>query len=108
MVIELFFLHDNITKYHNTHIIHALITEASSHTNKQKINKNEIITIVLNIIGINLRKNHKKIISMVILNQLTATRCVVHELLKLSFRFFGIFSLAQISIQAKNVASSFG
>lgn len=108
MVIELFFLQDMITKYHNIHIIQALITEASSHTNKQKTTKNEIIAIVLNTIGINLIKNHRKIINIVILNQLTAIRWVVHESLKLSFRLLCIFSLAQIRIQAKNIASSLG
>ena len=108
MVIELLFLQEIITKYHKIHIIHALTTDASSHTNKQKITKNETIVIVLNIIGINFKKNHRKIINMVILNQLTATRWVVQELLKLSLKFFGIFSLAQIRIHDKNIASSLG
>ena len=70
--------------------------------------KNERIKIVLGNKGINLRKNHRNIIKIVILNQLTATRWVVQELLKLSLKLFGIFSLAHINIQDRNIASSFG
>jgi hypothetical protein len=45
---------------------------------------------------------------MVILNQLTATICVIQELLKSSFNSFGIFSLAQINIPERKIPSSSG
>ncbi len=108
IVNEFLLLHEIVIKYHRTHIIHALTTDASSHTNIQKIIKKEIIIIVLKMTGTNLRKNHMNIIKIVILNQLTAIRWVVQELLKLLFNSLGIFSLAQIKIHDRKIASSFG
>jgi hypothetical protein len=64
--------------------------------------------MVLRKTGINLNKYHKNIIKIVILNQLTATICVVQELLKSSLNSFGIFSLAQIKIQERKIPSSSG
>gem|GEM_PF-938622 len=108
VVIDELFLHKLVIKYHNIHIIHALTTDASSHTKKQKITKKEKIKIVLINIGINLNKNHKNIIKIVILNQLTAIICVVQELLKSCDKSFGIFSLAHIKIQESRTDSSLG
>jgi len=45
---------------------------------------------------------------MVILNQLTAIKWVSQELLKSFFKESGIFSLAQMRIHQRNIASSEG
>lgn len=73
-LIEILFLQEILIMYHNIHIIQALTTDASKPTNKQKTIKNQIINILLITIGKNLNKNHKKIMRIVILNQLTAIK----------------------------------
>ena len=86
----------------------ALKTATLSQTIKVKNITNKVIKKNLIYIGINLKRNHKKTIIMVMLNQLTAIKCVSQELLKLDIILSEIFSLVHIRIQARNAHSSFG
>ena len=101
------FLHEIRTKYQMIHIIAALITGALYQT--KIVNKIIIVEISTNLIGAGniFTKYPKNIIKMVILNQETAMKCVSQELLKLSLKVFGRFSLAQTRIHHRKIASSF-
>jgi hypothetical protein len=102
------FLPEIIIKYPISHIIQALTTGILSQTNNTKnIIDTQIIKVRIKT-GKNLSKNHKNMIIIVILNPLTATKCVSQELLKLFDNSSSISSLAPIKIPARKTASSFG
>lgn len=94
--------------YPKTHIIPALTTGAPNPT---KITKKLIPTIIKRSLrkwGALETKKLKNTISILILKPLTAIRCVSQELLKFSSSSFGISSLAQKRIPARNIRSSDG
>jgi hypothetical protein len=71
--------------YHNIHIIAALTTGAPNHTNIEKQTILRLTNITLKTGGRNQNKKVINITQRVILNQLTAMKCVSPELLKSSF-----------------------
>jgi hypothetical protein len=100
--------HDWRKIYHNIPIIAALTTGAQSHTKNEKAMILKITSRLLIYTGKNQNKYEINIIQSVMLNQLTAMKCVSHELLKSSFNSAGIFSLAQNNIPHKNIDSRAG
>lgn len=102
------FLQDIRIIYHNNHIIAALTTGAVSHTISTKNIIKQLIIIICNTFGKYFTKNHINIINIVILNQLTAIKCVNPELLKSCFISSDKLSLAHNNIHQRNIASFFG
>ena len=102
------FRQDSYIRYPIYHIIHALITGAPNHTNKQntRIENHNIILRIQK--GKNLIKYQRKTIKIVILKPLTANKWVSHDLLKSVLKSLGMFSLAQSNIQPRNIFSSHG
>jgi len=96
------------TMYQIIHIIAALTTGAHNHTKYVKATILIITPILLTIGGKNEKRKLIKIIHSVILNPLTAIKCVRPELLKSSFKSLGIFSRAQNKIPQRKIASVCG
>jgi hypothetical protein len=107
-VYQCHFLHESKTIYQSSHIIAALITGAVSQTMNTKNTINHHIINICIILGKYFTKNHIKIINIVILNQLTAIKCVSHELLKSSLISSDKLSRAHNNIPQRNIASFFG
>ena len=94
--------------YHKIHIIAALTTGAPSPTKTENEAILTLTAMTLSAGGKNQNIKVIKITQRVILNQLTAIKCVRPELLKSSLSSAGIFSLAPKRIPPKNIASFFG
>ena len=89
-------------------MIAALITGAVSQTISTKNIINPHMANICIRLGKYFTKNHTNIINIVILNQLTAIKCVSHELLKSSLISSDKLSRAHNNIPQRNIASFFG